>query len=93
MDFSDYSAVRASQRPFRPKRRVTGRYLSISVQRREVEEEGLSQRDAVDWVVEIVTLVELHLDKERREKLRNCRNICKFNLKKKKKKKVSRAQR
>lgn len=34
--------------------------LSISIQRREVEEEGLSQRHAVDWVVQIVTLVQLH---------------------------------
>lgn len=31
-----------------------------------MEEEGLSQRDAVDWVVQIVTLVQLHLDTERR---------------------------
>lgn len=37
--------------------KLPSRYLSISVQRRKVEEEGLSQRDAVDWVVQIVTLV------------------------------------
>lgn len=28
-----------------------------------MEEEGLSQRDAVYWVVQIVTLVKLHLGK------------------------------
>lgn len=33
-----------------------------------MEEEGLSQRHAVDWVVQIVTLVQLHLHKERRGK-------------------------
>lgn len=30
-----------------------------------MEEEGLSQRDAVDWVVQVVALVQLHLDTER----------------------------
>lgn len=45
--------------------RITSGYLSISVQRREVEEERLSQRDTVDWVVQIVTLVKLHLDKRK----------------------------
>lgn len=38
-------------------------YLSIPVQRREVEEERLSQRDAVDWIVQIVALIQLHLDR------------------------------
>lgn len=28
-----------------------------------MEEEGLSQRDAVDWIVQIVTLIQLHLDR------------------------------
>ena len=45
--------------------RITSGYLSISVQRREVEEERLSQRDTVDWVVQIVALVKLHLDKRK----------------------------
>lgn len=38
--------------------------LSISVQGREVEEQGLSKRYAVDWVVQVVTPVQLHLDKQ-----------------------------
>lgn len=33
-----------------------------------MEEEGLSQRDAVDGVVQIVTLVKLHLDREMGQK-------------------------
>ena len=36
-------------------------YLSIPVQRREVKEEGLSQRHTVDGVVKVVTLIQLHL--------------------------------
>lgn len=44
--------------------RASSQYLSISVQRRKVEKERLSQRDAVDWVVQIITLVKLHLERE-----------------------------
>lgn len=36
-------------------------YLSVSVQRREVEEERLSQGHTVDGVVQIVAPVQLHL--------------------------------
>jgi len=43
----------------------SSRYLSVSVQGGEVEEERLPQRDAVDRVVQIVTFVKLHLDEEK----------------------------
>lgn len=44
--------------------RASSRYLSVSVQRRKVEKQWLSQRDAVDGVVQIITLVKLHLERE-----------------------------
>lgn len=38
------------------------RYLSVSVQRWEVKEKRLSQRNAVDGVVQVVAPVQLHLE-------------------------------
>lgn len=43
------------------KTRVFGRYLAIPIQRRKVEEKGLPQRNTVDWIVQIVALVQFHL--------------------------------
>lgn len=49
-------------------------YLSVSLQRREVEEERLSQRNAVDGVVQVVAPVQLHLEGGGRDfnKTRQC---------------------
>lgn len=46
--------------------RRCGHYLAISEQRREVEEEGLAEGNRLNRVVEVFTLVKLHL--ERRNK-------------------------
>lgn len=47
--------------PFKVSVKASCAYLSVPLQRGEVEEERLSQRDAVDGVVQIVALVQLHL--------------------------------
>jgi hypothetical protein len=41
-------------------------YLSISEQRREVEEEGLAKRHRLDGVVKVLALVQLHLGEDRK---------------------------
>ena len=49
----------ANPNAFKRKRRTS--HLAVAVQGGEVEEERLSQRDGVDGVVHVVTVVQLHL--------------------------------
>lgn len=44
------------------RRRVEWAHLAIPEQGREVEEEGLAQGHRLDWVVEVVAFVKLHLE-------------------------------
>lgn len=44
-----------------------GRYLAVSEQRREVEEEGLAERDRLNRVVEVFALVELYLENKTKQ--------------------------